>query len=172
MSEPKYRKALSRVMEQQLDGAVKKAGRKSNAEREAELKQAEERKNALEQLIDYRANQRVEEIMHEKIEKIKRETGRALAGRPRDSKVYRKWTTPELIALFGGWYTLTYAFSVKNGYVDPLSGTESETDYYICSQDVSGMDVNSHPMINKIIEKEFGKQVYGFALIAPAVAFG
>ena len=167
-----YEKAAQRIMDQQLENAKKKAGRKSRAEKEAEIKQAEERKNALEQLIDHRANQRVEEIMHEKIEKIKRETGRALAGRPRDSKVYRKWTTQELIALFGGWYTLTYAFSVKGGAVDPLTGKEIETDYYICSQDVSGMDVNSRPMVNKIIEKEFGKQVYGFALIAPAVAFG
>ena len=88
-------------------------------------------------------------------------------------KAYRKFTCPELIKIFGGWFTLTYAFSEK--YMTKGKGgktVEAERDYYICSQDVNHMDVNSRPALNKVIQNAYGKDVYGFAIIAPATAFG
>lgn len=87
-------------------------------------------------------------------------------------RAYRKFTCPELIRLFGGWFTLTYAFSVKRMTKTGRKTVEVNTDYYICSQDVSHMKVNERPGLNKIIKKEFDKDVCGFALIAPASAFG
>lgn len=77
---------------------------------------------------------------------------------------YRRFSCKELIALFGGWFTLTYAFSTRNP-------DDTETDFYICSQDVSGIAVNKCPPVNDVIEREFGKKVYGFCIIAPSNAF-
>ena len=88
-------------------------------------------------------------------------------------KAYRKFTCPELIKIFGGWFTLTYAFSEK--YMTRGKGRkmiEAERDYYIASQDVNHLDVNSRPALNKVIQNAYGKDVYGFAIIAPASAFG
>ena len=87
-------------------------------------------------------------------------------------KAYRKFTCPELIRIFGGWFTLTYAFSVKKMQKIKGKTVEVETDYYICSQDVNHFAVNERPALNKIILNEYGKEVYGFAIIAPASAFG
>lgn len=87
-------------------------------------------------------------------------------------RVYTKFNCPDLIRLFGGWFTLTYAFSVKETHKFKGKTIETEKDYYICSQDVSHLSVNERPSVNKIIQKEYGKTVYGFALVAPAAAFG
>ena len=106
--------------------------------------------------------QKMEEHWEEERAKLREDRERA----------FRKFTCPELIRLFGGWFTLTYAFSVKKKVKSGRKTVEVDTDYYICSQDVSHMDVNSRPGVNKIIQKEYGKDVYGFAIIAPASAFG
>lgn len=82
-------------------------------------------------------------------------------------KLYTKFTTKQLLQIFGGWYTLRYLFSVKS----VSNGVDIETDYYICSKDVSLMDVNSRPKRNEPIFKQFGVEVYGYAIIAPAAAF-
>ena len=87
-------------------------------------------------------------------------------------KAYRKFTCPELIRIFGGWFTLTYAFSVKKMQKVKGKSVEVKTDYYICSQDVNHLAVNERPALNKVILNEYGKDVYGFAIIAPATAFG
>ena len=91
------------------------------------------------------------------------------SGRPAD-RAYRKFSCQELIGIFGGWFTLTYAFSIKSQQLTD-KGEPVETDFYICSQDVSQMDVNNRPPVNLAILREFGKTVYGFAIIAPATAF-
>ena len=105
--------------------------------------------------------QKMEEHWAEERAKLKEERERA----------FRKFTCPELIKLFGGWFTLTYAFSVKKMVKSGRKKVKVDTDYYICSQDVSHMDVNNRPGVNKIIQKVYGKDVYGFAIIAPASAF-
>lgn len=83
------------------------------------------------------------------------------------NRTYTEFTTEQLINIFGGWYTLRYLFSVKSTSKD----VEIETDYYVCSRDVSLMDINSRPKLNEPIFKQFGVEVYGYAIIAPSTAF-
>lgn len=82
------------------------------------------------------------------------------------------FTTQELIALFGGWFTLTYAFSrpVRPDMLN-ADGTPVMRDYYICSRDVSAMLPSERPAKNAAIKQLFDKDVYGYAIIAPAKAF-
>lgn len=91
---------------------------------------------------------------------------------PYDRKIMN-FTTAELLELFGGWFTLTYAFS-KPARPDMLNpdGTPIMRDYYICSRDVSAMKPSERPAKNAAIKKLFDKDVYGYAIIAPASAFG
>lgn len=90
---------------------------------------------------------------------------------PYDRKIMN-FTTPELLELFGGWFTLTYAFS-KPVRPDMLNadGTPVMRDYYICSRDVSAIPPSERPEKNAAIKKLFDRDVYGFAIIAPASAF-
>jgi hypothetical protein len=83
-------------------------------------------------------------------------------------KVYCKFSCEQLLAIFGGWFTLKYAFSSQYTNQD---GTVGETDFYICSQDVSMLKQNERPPLNKPLYKAFGVEVYGFAIIAPSTAF-
>lgn len=82
------------------------------------------------------------------------------------------FTTPELIELFGGWFTLTYAFSqpVRTDMVNK-DGSPIMRDFYICSCDVSSIPPSMRPKKNAAIKKLFDKDVYGYAIIAPANAF-
>lgn len=82
------------------------------------------------------------------------------------------FTTPELLELFGGWFTLTYAFSqpVRTDMVNK-DGSPVMRDYYICSRDVSSIPPSMRPKKNATIKKLFDKDVYGYAIIAPASAF-
>ena len=91
---------------------------------------------------------------------------------PYDRQVLN-FTTAELLDLFGGWFTLTYAFS-KPVRADMLNadGTPVMRDYYICSRDVSAMRASERPKKNAVIKKLFDKDVYGYAIVAPASAFG
>ena len=90
---------------------------------------------------------------------------------PYDRKIMN-FTTPELLELFGGWFTLTYAFS-KPVRPDMLNadGTPVMRDYYICSRDISAIPPSERPEKNAAIKKLFDRDVYGFAIIAPASAF-
>ena len=89
-----------------------------------------------------------------------------------DNKIYRKFTCDELIKIFGGWFTLRYLFSVQSETeVSPLTGKPIETDFYVCSQDVSHMRVNERPPYNEVLHKQFGVDVYGFCIVAPSTAF-
>lgn len=84
----------------------------------------------------------------------------------------RKFTCVDLIKLFDGWFTLQYAFSTFDDMHLTAKGEPTETIYYVCSQDVSGMRVNECPKLNEAVSRLVGKDVYGFAIIAPASAFG
>lgn len=89
-----------------------------------------------------------------------------------NDKIYRKFTCEELIKIFGGWFTCTYLFSVQSETEkSPLSGKPIETDYWCCSQDVSGIRVNERPPVNEWIKRKFNKEVYGLCIIAPSTAF-
>lgn len=114
--------------------------------------------------IDRVAEEKAEGIAQVKFDQLMRQIPLAHKGVPKGDRIYKKFSCGELIALFGGWFTLMYAFSVKNE-------DETETDYYIASQDVSGIAINERPKINEVIKKMFNKEVYGFAIIAPSTAF-
>ena len=90
----------------------------------------------------------------------------------KDGKIYRKFTCEELIKIFGGWFSLRYLFSIQDEkQVSPLTGKPIETDYYVCSQDVSGMSKKDLPPRNEALHKQFGVDVFGFCIIAPSTAF-
>lgn len=144
---------------------------KTDAEKAAKAKAAEEkREKAREKALAKKAkiDKELEQIrmarhVEEELKKMKEDK----------IKSFRKFNCNELIKFFGGWFTLTYAFSVKR-MVNGKGGkmVEVETDYYICSQDVSQIDANKRPPLNKAILNEFGKEVFGYAIVAPASAFG
>lgn len=160
-----------------------KAVRKEKARQAAKDKLAEDNVKRKGQLSN-----EIEALIHEKAEELiptlyKKEIKKAAdakfaqfmmqlpdanGGMRVHDKVYCKFSCEQLLAIFGGWFTLNYAFSTKCQNSD---GTESETDFYVCSQDVSGMRKNERPPLNMPLYKAFGVEVYGFAIIAPATAF-
>ena len=127
----------------------------------------EKESQAIAQIIEERAERRAREIMDAKVKTIRKKIGEAKRGRrTAGNREYEKFSCEQLINLFGGWFTLSYLFSVKNN--DP---EDTETDFYVCSQDVSLLRANERPKVNQVIKKQFGKTVYGFAIIAPSTAF-
>ena len=165
------------------DQPKKKAGRptkEQKAKMEAALAKLDEQQNKkISVLLDEVENNNsivaqviraeAQKIVEQKAEEIRQEITKVRRVLRRD-RVYKKFSCQELIAIFNGWFTLTYAFSIQNDELSP-NGEPIETDFYICSQDVSQMDVNKRPPVNLAIQREFGKTVYGFAIIAPATAF-
>ena len=150
----------------------KKAGRptkEQKAKMEAALDKLDEQVSDDGDLIGRAIRKEAQKIVEQKAEKIRQDLNSVRRGRPKD-RVYRKFSCQELIGIFNGWFTLTYAFSIQSGELSP-NGEPIETDFYICSQDCSQMDVNQRPPVNLAILREFGKTVYGFAIIAPATAF-
>lgn len=127
----------------------------------------------VEQFAAEAVEKEAERIANERIEALMREVPDAICWHPTsEEKVYIKFSTAQLVRLFGGWFTLTYAFSVKaKGRNKNKNGEDGDTDYWICSQDVSMLKANERPPLNKPIYKKFGKEVYGFAIIAPSTAF-
>ena len=131
-----------------------------------DLKDLEEEINSkAERLADKIVQQRMSDLSY-----MLKQNEEELRLRP-DRRVYKKFSCKELLMIFGGWFTLSYLFSIKNDIVGK-DGIEGETDFYICSQDCSGVDINNRPALNTVIKREFNKDVYGFAIIAPASAFG
>lgn len=150
----------------------KKAGRptkEQKAKMEAALAKLEQKAADDNDLIGQAIRKEAQKIVEQKAEKIRQELNSVRRGLPRN-RVYRKFSCQELIGIFNGWFTLTYAFSIQSDELSP-NGEPIETDFYICSQDVSQMDVNQRPPVNLAIQREFNKTVYGFAIIAPATAF-
>lgn len=111
----------------------------------------------------------VKKLAQEKFEQFRTQLPDATGGMRVHDKVYCKFSNEQLLAIFGDWFTLKYAFTTKYQNSD---GTESETDFYVCSQDVSGKRKNERPPLNRPLYKAFGVEVYGFAIIAPSTAFG
>lgn len=91
-------------------------------------------------------------------------------GKELQDKVCLEFTTPQLIRIFDGWFTLRYLFSIKTGVTDK-DGNEIETDFYCCSKDVSLLPESKRPKRNDAIFNAYGVEVYGFAIIAPSTAF-
>lgn len=148
-----YKRKTKAELVERAEAAQKKAEEKAEKRRLKEVKKAEREAKIEEKLLQ-----------HWQREKQKLATER--------EREFKKFNCPELIRMFGGWFTLTYAFSIKTTTKVKNVTRESETDYYICSQDCSQIDVNKRPGLNKAIKREFDKDVYGFAIIAPASAFG
>lgn len=150
----------------------KKAGRptkEQKAKMDAALAKLDEQVADDGDLIGRAIRKEAQKIVEQKADEIRREINKVRRWKPSE-RVYRKFSCQELIGIFNGWFTLTYAFSIQSGELSP-KGEPIETDFYICSQDCSQMDVNQRPPVNLAIQREFGKTVYGFAIIAPATAF-
>lgn len=182
--EPAKKKAAREAAKAKAKDAKEKSETaKINAETarlRAETKRnaAEAKLEALRKYICDTMDERVEELVKRRADKKLKDfvkqwknvkTGKLISER---QMIY--FTCPQLIDMFGGWFTLSYAFSTKHmargkGGV----AVEVETPYYVCSQDISGKGVNDKkPEINEAVSKLVGKPIYGFALIAPAAAFG
>lgn len=146
--------------------------RKENAEekRNQRIKNREERrKKALEKMEAEMEKERIaqEKKQREQLKKFHKLTVKI----PTDKQIL-KFTTPELIRLFGGWFKLEYAFSQPTGKFDLKTGEEIIRDYYICSKDVSEIRQSDRGKQNIAIKNLFQKDVYGMAIIAPSYAFG
>ena len=172
-----YKKLTPEEREAKAKAAKEKREAKKAKIKEAKAKLAAEeaaRKKAefQEQLREHWAQERA------KIENM----NHPLLNRDYALRNIRKFTSQELLNLFGGWFTLTYAFTLetprkpikKRGRKPKVVKEEKETigtDFWICSQDVNMVDVNDRPPLNKAVLNLYGKEVYGFAIIAPASTF-
>ena len=173
------------MRERRLAAEAKRAEKEAKAAAKAEKKAAREAKrNAAKQLIAEH-----DAVMHEfnpaQSKEIRKIVGQELERKvfrqvrqvetvdiSEKGKIYRKFTCEELIKIFGGWFSLRYLFSVQSETeVSPLTGKPIETDFYVCSQDVSGMTAKERPALNEALHKQFGVDVFGFCIIAPSTAF-
>lgn len=145
--------------------AAKAAKRKKKIEdaQEKEAKRMEAIEN-LHELVD----------LHEAAREIKRTRKyETIKVKVPYNRTVLNFTTAELLRLFGGWFTLTYAFSLaRNDKQLNADGTPVMQDFYICSRDVAALEPSERPKKNAAIKALFDKDVYGYALIAPASAFG
>lgn len=138
----------------------KKIGRPRKVDQQEQWNKFQERLDAIQE------EQRKQE------ERQKTQLQRALnVGIPVERRIV-KFTCDELLKIFGGWFTLQYAYSTFDNMHLTAKGEPVETIYYVASQDVYGMRVNERPGINEAVSRLVGKDVYGFAIIAPASAFG
>lgn len=158
--EKKYNNFKKRVKKQKDQAAEDAAKVKADEARKAII----ENNELIREYIEQHATEKADRMARERIAVLLAQIPDAMANKGVGQILYKRFTCKELMRMFGGWFTLTYAFSTKNA-------DDTETDFYICSQDVSGIAVNDRPQVNKIIEREFGKTVYGFAIIAPSSAF-
>lgn len=138
----------------------KKKGRPRKADQQEQWQKFQERLDA------------IQEEQKEQAELQKRRLHEEFKIRIPVDRCIMKFTCDELIKIFGGWFTLQYAFSTFDDKQLTKKGEPLETIYYVCSQDVSGVSVNERPGINEAISRLIGKDIYGFAIIAPASAFG
>lgn len=138
----------------------KKKGRPRKADQQEQWRKFQERLDAIQEEQKKQADLQQRRLHETRTVRI-----------PVDRKVM-KFTCNDLLKIFGGWFTLGYAFSTFDENNLTAKGEPVETIYYVCSQDVSGMGVNERPGINEAVSRLIGKDVYGFAIIAPASAFG
>ena len=122
---------------------------------------------AFAKIVEEKAQEKAIEIVEHKTKEIQKKIKQAHKGRPSSGmREYEKFSCEKLIAIFGGWFTLSYLFTVQNDDKE-----HTTTDFYVASQDISLMRANERPKVNQVIKKQFGKTVYGFAIIAPCSAF-
>ena len=122
---------------------------------------------AFAKIVEQKAQEKAIEIVEQKTKAIQKKIKQAHKGRPSSGmREYEKFSCEKLISIFGGWFTLSYLFTVQNDDKE-----HTTTDFYVASQDVSLMRANERPKVNQVIKKQFGKTVYGFAIIAPCSAF-
>jgi hypothetical protein len=114
----------------------------------------------------------IQEEQRRQEERQKTQLQRALNAKIPVERRIVKFTCDELLKIFGGWFTLQYAYSTFDNMHLTAKGEPVETIYYVASQDVYGMRVNERPGLNEAVSRLVGKDVYGFAIIAPASAFG
>ena len=76
--------------------------------------------------------------------------------RPQDSIRENKFTCGELIEIFGGWFTLQYAFTSKK-----------EGDYYLVTKELSQTPREDWPPLNAYVSKMMKKDIYGLAILCP-----
>lgn len=67
-----------------------------------------------------------------------------------------KFSCGELIKIFGGWFTLQYAFT-----------SAKEADYYIITKELSQTPQEDWPPLNKLVSKKQKKDIYGLAILCP-----
>ena len=138
----------------------KKKGRPRKADQQEQWKKFQERLDA------------IQEEQKEQAELQKRKLHEEFKIRIPVERRIMKFTCDELLKIFGGWFTLQYAFSTFSDKEFSKDGKPIETIYYVASQDVNGTRVNECQGINEAVSRLVGKDVYGFAIIAPASAFG
>lgn len=66
----------------------------------------------------------------------------------------RRFTTSELLEIFEGWYTLSWAYDSKDG-----------GDYYIITKELYGIEPEDYPPYNYKASITFNRDVYGLAII-------
>lgn len=129
-------------------------------------------KKELDQVVRRRAVRMANRMIENKAEELEKKIKDLRSGNiAPGGREYLKFSSQELIALFGGWFTLNYAFTIKNEQVLDEHGRPQETDYWICSRDYTDVPRKEWPLMNLPIKRQFGKEVYGYAIVAPARAF-
>lgn len=113
---------------------------------------------------------RAKELADKKLKKFCAKIEDVKNGKPFYNRSEISFTVPQLVRIFGGWFTLQYIFTAKTGVMDE-NGNEMETDFYVCSKDVALMKETERPKRNEAVFNAFGVVVYGYAIIAPASAF-
>ena len=174
--EKKAKSEKELTQEQKMELAKERAAEaraKAEYRKEKEQQKREQLQQFIEGVVESRVQALAREISQAKFDKMVELIPAARTGKMVTQREYKKFTCPELIRLFGGWFTLSYAFSEKRiESVGKNKKKEVETDYYVCSQDVNLIRANERPPINEAISRLIGKTVYGFAIIAPATVFG
>ena len=159
MSAEEIAKKQERAKEQAREAAISK--------KEQDDIDIEKESEAFKKIIENEAQKKAIEIVECKTKAIQKKIKQAHKGRPSSGmREYEKFSCEKLIAIFGGWFTLSYLFTLQNDDKE-----HTTTDFYVASQDVSLMRANERPKVNQVIKKQFGKTVYGFAIIAPVSAF-
>lgn len=177
MAQEKVRVAGGRKKSKKQLTAEEKAAKQEHAKevaREAAIgkKKADDldimqESEAIAKIVEHKAQEKAIEIVEHKTKAIQKKIKEAHKGRPSSGmREYEKFSCEKLISIFGGWFTLSYLFTVQNDDKE-----QTTTDFYVASQDVSLMRANERPKVNQVIKKQFGKTVYGFAIIAPCSAF-
>lgn len=173
IQEPEAKTAKEAIKAAIDAGMAGKGSRKNVDTRDIEDKELNElTKKELDQVVRRRAVRMANRMIENKAEELEKKIKDLRSGNiAPGGREYLKFSSQELIALFGGWFTLNYAFTIKDEQVLDKHGRPQETDYWICSRDYTDVPRKEWPLMNLPIKRQFGKEVYGYAIVAPASAF-